>query len=241
MISRIQKFCIHDGPGIRTVIYFQGCPLKCVWCHNPEFLNVNKLSSISQEPLNILVEIEKDRISFDQSGGGVTFSGGEPLCHANKMYKHLAELLFSKGISVYIDTSGHVPYSNIEKILPFVDGFLYDIKMMDSSKHRKYTGEGNELILENLTKLSKTEKEIYLRLPLMAGVNDSVDDINNIINRLNENNIKPKEITLLPYHTYGRDKYKKSGMDEPPVFSTPEEVHLMKIRDLFINNGYVVT
>jgi len=198
MIMNIQKFCVHDGPGIRTTVFFKGCPLNCIWCHNPESQNFNKEIMFDYEKCNtcgecvkrckskaikitkenlsydpslcsfcekcidfcinnarslvgkkfsisqLMKEIEKDMVFYEESGGGVTLSGGEVMGQID-FVEELVKKCHRKGISVAIDTCGHTPFKNFQKILDYVDIFLYDIKLMDSNKHKKYVGVSNEL------------------------------------------------------------------------------------------------
>ncbi|MGJ8454657.1 glycyl-radical enzyme activating protein [Pseudothermotoga sp. U03pept] len=252
LIFNIQRFAIHDGPGIRTTVFLKGCPLSCWWCHNPEGISPNAelmwtkykcihcqscvascpshalsfendlltlkkdqcvlcgkctqycptdaLKVVGQciEPEDLLRELKKDTMYFDQSDGGVTFSGGEPLLQTEFLLEVLPKIK-SHGIHVTIDTSGYVNQEDLEKIATFVDLFLYDLKVIDERKHIKYTGISNGVIKDNLKFLSKRKKEFVIRIPVVPNVNDSQQDLEDLCNFLASLDNKPK-IDLLPYH-----------------------------------------
>ena len=263
-IFDIQHGSFVDGPGIRTVIFFKGCNLRCAWCHNPESQSdkpelmiyrdkcthcgkclencpnhlescdlcgqceiycpngarrlCGKKYSIGQ----LREEIAGDRVFYDASGGGVTFSGGECMLYP----EFLTELLHvcrEDSIQTAVDTAGHISYSVFEQVLPYTDMFLYDVKIMDSEKHRKYIGTDNSLILANLARLLERKTRIRIRIPLIAGIND--DDIN--IQKLLEfcsRHGKPETIELLPYHRLGDNKYKGLGREIPKFEPPPDGV-----------------
>lgn len=294
LIYDIQRYSIHDGDGIRTTVFFKGCPLGCLWCHNPEsqsftrellinrekctgcgacvrscgrgsvFLDqsgtaatdrlkclkcgectevcVNNARSIDgrvYEMRGLLREIEKDSMFYEQSGGGVTLSGGEVMVQPAEYVEKLVDLLYEKGIGVYIDTCGYAPYERFERILPHVDTFLYDIKAMDSEQHRRFTGVGNGLILENLVKLSAAGARIYLRLPLIGNVNADEDFINAVIAFL-KGGVRVDRINLLPYHGIGKSKYERLDReyDSAGLFEVPSDEQLKHFAELFRQNGF---
>lgn len=288
-IINIQKYSIHDGPGIRTTIFFKGCPLKCWWCHNPETQNpkheimffeerctgcgictkrcpqnaisIKEGHSVVDEEKCVLCgkctdfcpntareyvgrdvtvselmkEIMKDEVFYDESGGGVTFSGGEPLIHIdflNEVLKKCKE----KGIHTTVDTSGCVPWENLEKILDKVDLFLYDIKIMDNEKHIKYIGSGNINILENLKKLSDKGCRIFVRMPIVAGVNDDAYHIDSAIEFLSH--INAEQVNLLPYHKMGMDKYRRLKMTyKLSGNEKPSDIVMEEISNKFKKSG----
>ena len=224
-VFNIQHFSIHDGPGIRTTVFFKGCPLHCKWCHNPESISEKReiilyeercircgacvkvctsgaahrdgdiiVTELSTE--EVINEIVKDLVFYDQSGGGVTFSGGEPLLQ----YEFLTSILqFCKkqNIHVAIDTCGFASPEIIDMISQYTDLFLYDIKIPDSRKHEEFTGVPNEIIHHNLQRLVELGKEVIVRVPLIPCVNDDVKTIREI-GRLVESmgNIKYYHIIL---------------------------------------------
>jgi pyruvate formate lyase activating enzyme len=135
------------------------------------------------------------------------------------------------GISTAVDTAGHIPFENFEKILPYTDMFLYDFKIFDSEKHKEYVGVGNELILENLAKLLKKGVKVYVRIPVIENVNDSVEEMQKIKEFLYKNG-KPEKVELLPYHAMGENKYRAIGK-EPKIFKTPDKEKMQELRQIF--------
>lgn len=178
----------------------------------------------------ILEEVIKDKAFYDNSGGGVTFSGGECMLQIDFLLEILKKCK-QNGISTAVDTAGHIPFENFEKILPYTDMFLYDFKIFDSEKHKEYVGVGNELILENLAKLLKIGAKVYVRIPVIAGVNDSVEEMQQIKAFLYENG-KPEKVELLPYHAMGENKYRAIGK-EPKIFKTPDKEKMQELREIF--------
>ncbi len=285
-IFNIQKFSVHDGPGIRTTVFFKGCPLGCRWCHNPEGQHVAKELVILQsrclgcgtcvavcperaiapasgilratetaeavrtaattdasEPPKVVTDrkkctvcgecaavcpvaareiagkevtsnwvmeqILKDRMFYEQSGGGATFSGGEPLMQP----EFLRELLIrckDEDIGTAVDTSGCAPWEVVEQVAPLTDIFLYDVKMVDPEKHVKYTGTSNKTILDNLVRLCRIHESIIARIPIVPGVNDDDKNIQDTGRFLAGLNIR--QVNILPYHNMGSDKYTRLGM-----------------------------
>jgi pyruvate formate lyase activating enzyme len=227
-IFNLKKYAVHDGPGIRLTIFFQGCPMKCLWCHNPESLelpeNITKnldyrnclrpfsgvIPDIIAREVNvseIMREIEKDVIFYDQSGGGVTFSGGEPLLQP-EFLKSLLVRCQQKGIHTAVDTTGYVSWQVLEDLSKFVDLYLYDLKMMDDDLHRKFTGVSNAKILRNLNKLLTEKKDVTVRIPLIPEITDTKQNLTAIARYLKKfptiNNID-----LLPFNKMGEKKYNK--------------------------------
>ena len=208
-ISNIQKFCVHDGPGIRTAIFFLSCPLRCGWCANPESINppdekTGKLYSIDE-----LVEIcLKDVDFYIESGGGVTLTGGEVLMQAD-FAALLLTALKEKSIHTAVETSGFAAAKTFEKLLA-ADLLLYDLKHYDSNKHLEGTGVDNKIILQNLSMALKRNKEILIRIPIVPGYNDSPKDANRFAQLLNS--LKITKAQLLPFHQFGEGKYEKLGL-----------------------------
>ncbi len=292
LIFSIQKFCIHDGPGIRTTIFFKGCPLSCQWCHNPESQSYGKEMMVnpdrctlcgqcqlycSQQAIQLvnnkliyhadkcqycgkcvercsnnareiagqeytvselITEIEKDRPFYEQSGGGVTLSGGEAMIQID-FVEELIKACKERGISVVVDTSGYAPRENFMRIVGLVDLFLYDIKLMDSLLHHRYTGKDNELILENLLALSDQGAAINLRLPLIGGVNSDAVQINQVMNFISTLHLN--SINLLPYHDIGKGKYRQlNRSDCSEQFFIPAADRLAEIATKFTQANYKV-
>ncbi len=261
-ILNVQRFCTKDGPGIRTTVFFKGCPLSCLWCHNPESQARKKELTYQSDrcvhclrctaacpqgchiqadgrhrldrtaciacgaclsPLcealeitgeertvdSLLEEIRKDALFYENSGGGLTLSGGEPLLQADAC----AELLRRAkecGIHTCIETCGYASAAALEKTIPWTDLYLFDWKESDPTRHQEYTGVDNRRILENLTRLDQAGKSILLRCPIIPSVNDRPDHLAGIAalaNRLSS----IREIVLEPYHTLGVGKYGRLG------------------------------
>ena len=216
IIFDIDHFAVHDGPGIRTVIYMKGCPLRCVWCHSPEsqakeseILHIaadgsRKMCGRTVRVSELVNEIIEDKIFFESSGGGVTLSGGEVL-----FQPEFAEALLARfceySIHTIVETSGFGNWENLRNIARYTDVFYYDIKSLDTKKHRIYTGAGNEIILDNLKKLTELTANITLRIPLIPGYNDSVIEITKIYDLACELHIY--NIHLLGYNTSAPAKY----------------------------------
>lgn len=295
LITKIQKYSIHDGDGIRTTVFFKGCPLKCLWCHNPETQQFSKQLMVHQDRckgcgtclftcpqqaisidsetgkaktdfslckncglctdscnLNLreimgkkytveelVKEIKKDEIFYEESGGGVTLSGGEVMVSDMNYVETLCKKLKRIGISIFIDTCGHAPYENFERLLPYVDTFLYDLKIIDSGLHQKFTGLDNTLILSNLKRLNSAHTRICLRIPMIKGINADDTSIKAMINFLLIKNIHPAQIHLLPYHNTGSAKYEKIGLTyHGKEFTRPTQEELEHWADLFRGNGF---
>ena len=266
LISGIKRMEIHDGDGLRTTVFFKGCPLKCIWCHNPESISFNKQIAYFKEkcigcqscvsackenvllvpapsisacsfcmdcvnacPTNTLVAYGKeysldelldvvlqDESFFKNSHGGVTLSGGECLAQPEFAIA-FAKRLFDKGISVNIDTCGFVKREIFERILPFVDTILYDVKAFDGVLHSRLTGKDNALILENLQYLSEAGAKIEIRYPLVMGFNDTeCTNIAKFISTLDITKVK-----VLQYHRYAGSRYEALGLKNTlPLTST---------------------
>lgn len=284
-IMNIQKYSVHDGPGIRTTVFLKGCPLNCWWCHNPESQksvpevlyyknkcshcgicekrcdnncieikdntiitttenctgcekcldycvnNARELKGQTMTTEELLREVEKDKVFYDESNGGVTFSGGEPLMHAKFLFEAL-KMCKEKEIHTTIDTSGFSSWENIEMIAPYVDLFLFDIKHMDSDAHKKYTGVGNEIILENLKKLNNITSNIYIRLPIIPTINDDENNIQKLIEFIST--LRIKKVNLLPYHKIGMDKYERINMEyKMPEINEPSQEYMNGLKKSF--------
>lgn len=250
-IFNIQKFSVHDGPGVRTTIFFKGCPLKCMWCHNPESqkyqpeLMKNKDGKEEmigrQYTVKELVKIvQSDQIFYDQSGGGVTLSGGEVMTQDMDYIEELVKEFNRLGVSVVIDTCGQVLFHNYERILPYTDLFLYDLKLINSEMHEKYTGTSNNLVLENLKLISSHGGKINLRLILINDVNVDDEAICGIASWLRKQNISIESINLLPYHDFGRDKYISLNRECTQNFEKPDDERIEEIKVYFEKAGYTV-
>lgn len=178
----------------------------------------------------VLRQILKDKRFYDNSGGGVTFSGGECMLQIDFL-EDLLKKCKEIGIHTAVDTAGHIPFSYFQRILPYTDLFLYDIKCFDSSVHQEYVGVTNDLILSNLKKLLQFGAKVWIRIPIITGVNDTSEEMENIRNLLTDFG-KPEKIELLPYHSMGENKYPAIGR-APMVFSVPEAKKIKKLYHVF--------
>lgn len=266
IVFDIQSFCIHDGPGIRTLVFLKGCPLRCPWCCNPESqqfgtdllfqpekcigcgscaricpqsaikvldgrLNFHRelcrncgecaklcyaeARIIKGRRMNtdeILKEVLKDSLFYSRSGGGVTLGGGEPLAQPD-FAASILKRLKSQGLHTAMETSGYAQWRDIEKVLDYVDLFLYDVKHLDPHVHREVTGVDNQLILANLRRLTQYGGRVILRTPVIPGFNDSTEQLLAIGRYSLEVGIQ--EMHLLPYHRFGAGKYRLLSRDYP--------------------------
>ncbi len=225
LIFDLKRFALHDGPGIRFTVFLKGCPLNCWWCHNPEGLSVNiqnitKENKVGERTIQVneevgrlisvddlMIEVEKELIFFDESGGGVTFSGGEPLM---KMEFLEASLVRCKELEIHttLDTSGYAEFDRFEQILEHVDLILYDLKIIDPVKHSHYTGISNQLILDNLKRLSNKKPKLKIRIPIIPSITDTEENIRDMIELLRTVK-KVNQIDLLPFHNTASGKYQR--------------------------------
>ena len=213
-IFDIQRFSVHDGPGIRTIVFFKGCFLRCRWCCNPEGqefgiqeLTMNgKNKTVGQDISveEVLDIVERDRAYYSRSGGGLTVSGGECLGQIDFL-RDLLRGAKERGINTAIESTGFADYSKIEQLIPYLDVYLMDIKHMDSEKHKLFTTQPNERILENAKKIAQNFKKLIIRTPIIPTFNDTVEEVRAIARYTKS--IGVDEMHILPYHRLGRDKY----------------------------------
>ena len=291
IVFNVMRYCVHDGPGIRTTVFLKGCPLRCSWCHNPEGQSPEIQFSFREDrcircgtcfdacpndaveklgdrylPLrercescgtcvptcyaeareqvgtamtveDVVSEILKDRSFYEQSGGGVTFSGGEPLLHPTFL-QHLLQRCHANQIHTAVETTGFCSEETLRSVMPDIDLFLYDLKIMDSDAHRRFTGVGNERILSNLMVLSRSGKNIIVRIPIIPGINDHPANIQGIIDFLHEHTTV-SVVHLLPYHNLGHDKALRLGMDTEELgIPSLKEEKLIPILEEFQHSGF---
>lgn len=291
-VINIQKFSVHDGDGIRTTIFFKGCYLNCLWCHNPEsqkfeaevMINperctgcgacenacpqhavhmengiqytdrsicdacgkctdycVNNAREIAGKEYTVselVKEVEKDYMFYEESFGGVTLSGGEVMAQDMDYIEELLKKLKRKGYHITIDTCGYAPQKNFERVLKYTDTFLYDLKLMDLEKHKKYMGQGNELILSNAEYLNRHGAKIYIRIPVIGGVNDNDEDMKAIVEYLREG-FSVAQVNLLPYHDIASSKYERLNIEyKGNDFTVPDKERMEEIKEMFQKNGF---
>ncbi|RHR24439.1 glycyl-radical enzyme activating protein [Clostridium sp. AF19-22AC] len=219
-IFDIQRYSIHDGNGIRTIVFLKGCVLRCRWCCNPEsqrfeietMLVQGEKKTIGRDVTvaEVMETVEKDRTYYRRTGGGLTLSGGESLCQP-EFAEALLRAANEAGISTALESMGYADYSIIERILPYLDQYLLDIKHMNPAKHKEFTGHSNELMLENAMHIARSGMtELSIRVPVIPGFNDTVEEIRDIAEYTKALGTV-KRLHLLPYHRLGQDKYEGLG------------------------------
>lgn len=289
-IFEIKRFAVHDGDGIRTTVFLKGCPLKCVWCHNPEGISFdtqlayyeNKCISCGEcvsvcptkaqnmingrhiferdlcvncgkcesvcigEALKIygnemtvddlLTVLLEDKDFYENSGGGVTLSGGECLIHSEFCYELLKKLK-ENGIHTAVDTCGFVLRTAIDKVMPYTDIFLYDLKAYDEDVHIKCTGQSNKLILDNLKYIDGCGKHTEIRIPYVPNYNDKqIEKIGEFLSTF-KNVVK---VRILPYHNYASSKYKSFEMENTLPVIVPCTEMLKLARETISKYGLTV-
>ncbi len=231
-IFNIQRYSIHDGKGIRTILFLKGCALRCRWCCNPESQSFDiETRMIEGKPVtvgeDITVEkametVVRDRAYYDRSGGGLTLSGGECLCQP-AFTRDILHAAKDAGISTAIESMAFAQWSVIEDILPYLDCYLMDIKHMDAAKHKAFTGKSNEVMLQNARKVAESgQTELIIRVPVVPTFNDTPAEIIEIA-RFANSLPNVKQLHLLPYHRLGQDKYEQLGRDYTLAQITPME------------------
>jgi pyruvate formate lyase activating enzyme len=287
----LQNFSVNDGNGIRTIIFFAGCPLSCKWCSNPEsYTAFDKIAYYERtciqcgrcaavcrsgagidlnHPLNrekcdacgrcvevcptksrknliyqyssgkILKTVEKQKIFYRFSGGGVTFSGGEATLQS-EILRELTNKLYDQGIDLAIETSGYFDFDEVKDILQKINLIFIDIKHMDDNKHRFYTGVSNEKILRNISRLNELKVPVVVRIPVIEGVNSDPGNIRETA-RFVKGNIAVPQIELLPYHSFGDSKYEALGLGKPSrEFEAPSPEYLQELVAIVVDEGVKV-
>ncbi len=286
IVFNFQHYSVHDGPGIRTIVFFKGCPLRCRWCANPESLSrrpslifnrkncigcracehacptgaitfVDESDSASDDPMihkypqidreictrcgdcvkvcypealqmegelttvaEVIEEVLKDEVFYNQSGGGITLSGGECM-YQPKFALAILTAAKEQGLNTAIETTGCCAWEDLEKMIPVTDTFLYDCKHYEETQHRLGTGVGNTLMIDNLRRLLATDANVIVRIPVIPGFNASLEDAANFGRLLNE--IGAKTVHLLPFHQMGESKYEMLG--EEYAFTGVKSLH----------------
>jgi pyruvate formate lyase activating enzyme len=294
IIFDIKKFAVHDGPGIRSTVFFKGCPLRCPWCHNPEgisgsreimvlasrclkgcrdcldacpqgALSKNKHGIVLDRTLcdgcglcaarcptealqmagrrlssdEVMAELVKDEPFYRESRGGVTFSGGEPLQQPGFL-RELLERCRRQKLHTAVDTSGHVPYSSFEPILPLTDLFLFDLKIVDEKAHARLTGVSNRLLLDNLRRLSLAGCSLAIRIPLVPGCNDADPDLEQMADFCAA---LPSShpVHLLPYHRgYASKVQRLGGVHHLAATQPPTPEAQQRAADIFLRRKLTV-
>jgi pyruvate formate lyase activating enzyme len=289
LIFNIQRFSVHDGPGIRTTLFFKGCSLQCAWCHNPESISPHPemmlrsdlclncgacIAACPQEAIaatpagpvterkkciacghcakacpvdarvqvggemtvaEVLQTVLADRVFYDQSGGGVSFSGGEPTRQPDFLHA-LLEASRDEGLHTVVDTCGYAPWPVFARIAKLTDLFLFDLKMIDPEKHRHWTGVSNRRILENLTRLDAEGSAVSLRMPVIPGINDNPEDLDKMADWLGTLR-HVQTLHLLPFHRGGTEKYLR--LDRPchlRKIDPPDMAQMEKMAGRFRNH-----
>lgn len=294
-IFNIQRFSIHDGPGIRTTIFLKGCNLACEWCHNPEsrkaaqeiqffpqkcvlcmacmeasprvhyigregehvfdrealaqggpdatsdgvdeclydaLVHVAKFAKVSE----VVETAMKDADYYRNSGGGVTFSGGEPLLQ-KEFVREVATELKARGVHTALDTAAHVEWAELEFVLPCIDLVLLDLKVMDAAIHRRYTGVTNERILSNARRLAESDVDLIVRIPVIPTVNATEENMRETAEFVKDFP-RLRWVELLPYHDMGVDKHASLGRSgEQTVFETPSPALMRELARPFEERG----
>jgi len=257
-IFDIKRFAVHDGPGIRTTVFLKGCPLRCWWCHNPEsqekdpvrvdiMKKVNgkhvpgeKVYGEHMEVDRVVETLIRDAHFYEESGGGVTFSGGEPLMQPDGLYQ-LLEASKMHGLHTCIDTSGYASWEQFDRILSLTDLFLFDLKNMDAKLHKDYTGMENEPILSNAEKLLDKGARLIFRIPVIPGINTTKSEVTAIVRFLKERADKMTEVHLLPYHRIAENKYKRLKMEQHLAdVAEPDELLMRHLIEEFKHTGLEV-
>ena len=241
-IFDIQRYSIHDGLGIRTIVFLKGCVLRCKWCCNPEsqsreietmkVLGEDKTIGRDVTVAEVMETVEKDRQYYWRSGGGITLSGGESLCQPDFARALLAESK-RRGINTALESMGCADFKIIESILPYLDTYLMDIKHTNPAKHEAFTGRRNDLMLENARKIAESGlTKLIIRVPVIPTFNETADEIADIA-RFADKLPGVTDIHLLPYHRFGQGKYE--GLNRPYLMGdikepTSEHMEMLKKR-----------
>jgi pyruvate formate lyase activating enzyme len=229
IVFDIRRFTMNDGPGVRTTVFLKGCPLRCAWCHNPEgrdpapftierevkdcdgnTTTVSSTIGTVYTPEELLATILSEKSVMQESGGGITFSGGEPLMQY-KFLLPVLKALHEQGIHTAIDTNGYAEPAVFEQVIPYTGLFLFDLKHTDRQKHLEYTSVSTVKILENLEMILSKGVHVWLRIPVIPGFNHSRKDIAEIIRVIKAMPKGIEQVELIPYRQTAADKYRRLG------------------------------
>jgi pyruvate formate lyase activating enzyme len=232
LVFSIERGATHDGPGLRTAVFLKGCPLRCLWCHNPESQaftpeayetdDGTEMKGKEMTAEEVLCTVRKDKKFYEKSGGGLTLSGGEPLAQIT-FTREILRMAKDEGIHTCMETSGFAPTEDILSLVPYVDLFLFDFKESDDERHKKFTGVSRELILKNLSAINDAGAKIILRCPIIPGYNDRAEHFHAISQALIT---FPQiiKLNLMPYHAMGASKAKRLGRKyKMPDIKTPTD------------------
>ena len=255
-IFDIKRYAIHDGPGIRTTIFFQGCNLRCRWCHNPESQLFKECYIVTKRQISEVVfkenkkvgelistkalieKIASDSIFHEESGGGVTFSGGEPMAQPEFLFEILKECK-KRNIHTCVDTAGSLKTPNLDEICKFTDLFLFDLKTANEEIFKKYIGHGFELVFQNLQRIKNNGNQVLIRIPIIPTINDNETELEEICDRLNNLNID--KIELMPYHRTGSDKYNRLGREyEMAGHKSLTNADILPLKKYLSNKGFII-
>ena len=258
-IFDIKRCAVHDGPGIRTTVFLKGCPLRCWWCHNPESQSVKPVTVEVERKLNgksfmakktygerleieVLMErILRDQLFFEESGGGVTFSGGEPMMQPEAL-KALLVLSKTNGLHTTVDTCGYAKREHFEEIVNHSDLFLYDLKNMDAELHREHTGVDNKLILSNADYLLEKGARVIFRIPVIPGINTSEDELSRLVSFVGERKDHLEEVHLLPYHRIAGNKYTRLKLKQQlEHVKEPDQTFMEELSERFRTTGLKIS
>lgn len=258
LIFDIRRYSVHDGPGIRTTVFFKGCPMQCVWCHNPEswldapqvMVRKRRFNGTERQikevvgrwmtPGEVMEVVSRDRVFYDESGGGVTFSGGEPLLQAAfllNLLKHCRQA----GIHTAVDTSGYADRDIFLEVAHNTPLLLYDLKVIDDHHHLTFTGTDNRKIIQNLLSLPADGPRLIIRIPVIPGVNNSIKQMKAIRDVLKQVRAPIMRVDLLPYHRLGKHKYEALNMSVPKDFTKRmSHAQPLDFKKIFTNACYSV-
>jgi pyruvate formate lyase activating enzyme len=256
LIFSVKRYSIHDGPGIRVTFFMKGCPLSCMWCHNPEGISAEPETVIRKNRVgerefsnseevgkyysveNILEILEKEKVFINQSKGGVTFSGGEPMLQFEFLLEAL-KACKANGFHTAVDTSGYSSAENYRAIIPYTDIFLFDIKHLDEFKHLEYTGVSNIGILDNYRLLSANAREIMVRIPVIPGLNDDEEHMQKLKQFIQSTKTGSlTKINLLPFHKIGSSKYKRFNIPyRMEGVEPPSKVMMQELKESLSETG----